>query len=77
MDPERKYCLTKFASKTGVKTYSKESDHNTLIVQLNQEWNTKLKDNGPRQEILNFKNKDDFEMFVKLTNESEELRNSF
>ena len=32
---------------------------------------------GPRQEILNFRNKDDFEMFFKLTNDSEELKNSF
>ena len=77
VDQERKYCLTKFASKTGVRTYSKESDHNTLIVQLNQKWDTKLKDNGPRQEILNFKNKDDFEMFFKLTNNSEDLKNFF
>ena len=35
VDEERKHVLTKFCTKRGVKSI-KESDHNTLILELNQ-----------------------------------------
>ena len=55
----------------------KESDHNTLILQWNQEWNSAVKLTEPRQEILNFKKEEDFAMFFDLTNNSEELSKFF
>ena len=36
IDQERKYCLTKFTNKNGNKVCLKESDHNTLILEINQ-----------------------------------------
>ena len=77
IDQERKYCLTKFTDKTGSKTCSKESDHNTLILEINHEWNTDNAETKTRKEILNFKDKDNFEKFVEVTNDCKELRNFF
>ena len=77
VDQERKYCLTKFTSRNGSKTCSKESDHNTLILEVNQEWNTTMKNLDPRPEILNFKHGENFNKFIQLTSDSEELRMCF
>ena len=77
IDQERKYCLTKFTNKVGNKVCPKESDHNTLILKINQGWDTSINRKEERQVILNYKKKEDFETFVKLTNDSEELRNCF
>ena len=77
IDQERIYCLTKFTNKVGNKVCQKESDHNTLILEINQEWNSSTKQMETRQEILNYKNKEDFDTFVKLTSDSEDLRACF
>ena len=59
------------------KVCQKESDHNTIIFEINQEWNSSTKQMETRQEILNYKNKEDFDTFVKLTSDSEDLRACF
>ena len=52
IDEERKYSLTKYTSKSGSKTCSKESDHNTLYLEVNQAWNTDTSQKDARKEIL-------------------------
>ena len=61
--------LTKYTNKTGTKTDIKESDHRTLIAEVSLKWNPKLIEKEPRVEVFNFKNGDDFEKFVKKTDE--------
>ena len=77
VDEERKYCLTKYANKKGNIVSLKESDHNTMILELNKKWNTVAKETEQRQEILNYRNKEEFELFTKLTSDSEDLRTCF
>ena len=77
IDKDRKYSLTKFTTRNGNKLCSKQSDHNTLILEMNQKWKSTLKEKEIRQEILNYKNKEEFETFIKLTNDSIELRTCF
>ena len=77
IDQERNYCLTKFTNKIGNKVCLKESDHNTLILEINQGWTTSAKKNEPRKEILNYKNKEELKMFIDLTNDSEQLKTCF
>ena len=66
IDEKRIYSLTKFSSKTGVKS-NKESDHNLLKLNVNTSWETKHEDKEERGEAYNYKKKDDFEHFVKET----------
>ena len=77
IDEQRKYCLTKFTNKTWTKTCTKESDHNTLILEINKNWfkSTNYVEKGT--EILNFKNEQNFETFVEITNNSDELKKCF
>ena len=77
VDEERKYSLTKFTNKRGTRLCSQESDDNTLILEVNQEWKSTLNEVEIRHEILNYKNKEEFETFIKLTDDSEELRTCF
>ena len=77
IDEARKYCLTKFTNKTGSKTCVKESDHNTLILELNKKWSTNTNDNDKRTEILNYKNKEHFQTFIDITNNNQDLRKAF
>ena len=77
IDQERKYCLTKFTNKMGNKVCLKESDHNTLILEISQGWNTSKNKNEARKEVLNYKNKEEFKMFIDLTNDSKQLKTCF
>ena len=77
IDEERKYCLTKFTNKSGSTTCTKESDHNTLILEIDKRWNTSENDVEKRTEILNFKNEENFKTFVEITNNSDELKKCF
>ena len=75
IDEERKFCLTKYATKTG-KPSIKESDHNTLILELNLKQslnNNKEK----RQTVFNFNNKDNFQKFIKNTTANTLLEDCF
>ena len=58
IDEERKYCLTKFTNKTGSTTCTKESDHNTLILEIDKRWNTSENDvESKYQDIHTLQNK--------------------
>ena len=76
IDEERAYSLTKFSGKTGNKSI-KESDHNTLILELSINWNTGVYDDKKRIEIFNYKNKDDFKKFIEITMINEDLDSLF
>jgi hypothetical protein len=76
IDEKRIYCLTKFSSKTGNKNI-KESDHNMFILNMNISWDTAFEDTVERNEIYNYKNKDDFENFKEMTSDNSALRNCF
>ena len=76
IDEQRIYCLTKFSGKTGTKNI-KETDHNMFILNMNVSWDTALDDTEERVEVYNFKNEEDFENFVKETNNNQALRTCF
>ena len=75
VDEARKYSLTKYSTKKGVKSV-KVSDHNLLILELGIHWNSlNVVDN--RQEIFNFKDVDNFhkfEMYSFLRQSEKRLR---
>ena len=54
IDEERKYSLTKYSGRTGNKSI-KESDHNTLIIEIDIKWKTKIDDPQERMAIYNSK----------------------
>ena len=76
VDEDRKYCLTKFSSKTGSKT-CKESDHNPLFLEISIAWNTLFNDVEKRIEIYNFKKAECFKMFQDMTENCQELVGCF
>ena len=53
IDEERAYSLTKYSGRTGVKNI-KESDHNTLILELNLNWKTMVTEPAECIKIFNF-----------------------
>ena len=54
IDEEKKYALTKYFGRTGNKNI-KESDHNTMILELDINWKSKVFEPKERIEIYNFK----------------------
>ena len=76
IDEDRKYCLTKFSTKTGSKS-CKESDHNPLFLEINISWNSLYKEDKQRVEIFNFKNPECFKAFQEATEDCEELIECF
>ena len=72
VDEERKFALTKFSTKNGVKSV-KVSDHNLLILELSIKWNSL--NTNERQEMFNFQDVENFQKFEMLTESDEELRN--
>ena len=77
IDEEAAYSLTKYTNKKGDKTLVKESDHRTMILELDIHWNTDNVVKEERIEVFNYKNISDFETFKILTENSEELTNCF
>ena len=70
IDDERKHTLVKIVeNKKGVTTT--ESDHNTIVTEMNITWNSNVKQ--PRHEIFNFKNKECLKQFENETNDTNEL----
>ena len=65
VDEERNYCLTKYATKSGKRSI-KESDHNTLILEI-ETIEEETKKSAKRETIFNFKNKEQFKKFVQIT----------
>ena len=76
IDEERKYCLTKYSTKTGSKS-CKESDHNPLFLEIKISWNSLIQDEHKRIEIFNFKNPDCFQKFQEMTENCKELVDCF
>ena len=76
IDEHRTHTLTKYATKTRAKTMT-ESDHNTLIMRININWNTNLNENHERSEIYNFRNEDNFKLFKEATENNYELLHCF
>ena len=75
IDEERKFSLTKYSSKTGIKKVT-ESDHNLLILEVGLCWDTR-ENQKPRETIFNFKNKDNFRKYVEATEDNLALRECF
>ena len=75
VDEERKYALTKFSTKNGVKSL-KVSDHNLLILELSIKWNS-LNNMNERQEMFNFQDVENFQKFEMLTDSDDELGKCF
>ena len=77
VDEERAFALTKYSGRTGNKSI-KESDHNTLIIELNINWKNFLDEpTADRIEINNFKNEKEFERFVNLSGDNKALKSLF
>ena len=76
IDENRIFTLTKFSTRNGKKCI-KESDHNTLVLNINTKWSSKIYEKQDRIEIYNYNNKEDFERFIEETNDNEDLRNCF
>ena len=76
IDEERKYALTKYSGRTGHKTM-KESDHNTLMIEIDINWKTKIYEPENRLEIFNFKRVEDFNKFINLSKENDVLKSLF
>ena len=76
VDEDRSYSLTKYSGRTGSKKV-KESDHNTLILELNINWKTLIDDPVERTEIFNFKNNENFSTFTSLSDKNETFRELF
>ena len=74
IDEEKKFALTKFSTKKGVKSI-KVSDHNLLILELDLKWSSLNK--SPQIEMYNFKNTEDFKNFQRVTEENNELLECF
>ena len=75
-DENRIYSLTKFSGRTGNKSI-KNSDHNTLIMELDISWSSNPKETEERIEIFNFNNQEEFAKFIELSNENYVLKNLF
>ena len=74
IDEERKNVLTRYTkSKKG--TTIKESDHNSMITEVNTAWNKKK--NVLRLETYNFKDKDGLKKFKDMTNKDKFLSEVF
>ena len=76
IDEDRIYALAKYCNKKGDKNI-KESDHNTIVLNIKTNWKTSIEDKGERIEIYNYKKKDDFEHFKQETEQNEDLKQCY
>ena len=67
--------LTRYFKKKD-KIYVTKSDHNVLICQFSQKWNSDMKTRKDRYEVFNFKNKEGLKKYQMLTS-STELQDCF
>jgi hypothetical protein len=77
VDEIGKYSLTKYTNKSGDKTYAKDSDHRTIIVELDIKWNSSTFNKEERIQVFNYKNRENFEKFVHLTEDNHALLHCF
>ena len=74
IDTERNFVLTKYIKKKE-KSYTVESDHNPMILDINIPWNSKIKED--RIKIFNLRSKECQIEFFKSTNRGNTLTNCF
>ena len=55
----------------------KASDHNVMKMNIITNWRTSVEDKAERIEIYNYKNKEDFRIFINETEDNAELRDCF
>ena len=77
IDESCKYSLTKYTNKSGSATTMKESDHRTMIIEVSTKLNPLVDEKEERVEIFNYKNSEDFEKFVQITNNNDDLNHCF
>ena len=79
IDESGTYALTKYTNKRGDRTCKKESDHRTLIVEIDDNLNLTLHSqrSDSRIEIFDFRNKESFDQFLSVTTNNLELENCF
>ena len=77
VDESGAFSLTKYSNKGGSKTTVKPSDHRTLLLTLNDNWNALAKPPCDRVEVYDYKNRDNFAIFVKNTDTHKALRTCF
>ena len=77
IDEVGQYTLTKYTNKSGDKTCAKESDHRTIVVELNIKWNAETSTKEERVEVFNYRNEENFAKFVSLTNDNNDLLHCF
>ena len=70
IDEKRKYVLTKYSSRMGVKCVI-ESDHNPLVCTLNINWDKRMK--VERKEIFKLKDEEGLKTFNELTSDCPRL----
>ena len=57
VDEAGKHALTSYCNKAGKKTIVKESDHKTIILEVNIQWKSVLKESNDMKEVFNLKDK--------------------
>ena len=79
IDESGVYALTKYTNKRGDRTCRKESDHRTIVIEMDDDINLNLSSQQPKRriEIFDFKNKENFDKFISLTTDNPELENYF
>ena len=77
IDELGKFSLTKYTNKRGDKTCMKESDHRTIVVELDLNWVPEVKTKEERIEVYDYKNVDNFKKFVQSTNDNDDLKHCF
>ena len=75
IDEAGKYSLTKYTNKTGNSSCTKESDHRTIVIELNVNLNPACP--SERIEHFDYKNTESFERFIELTANNSDLENCF
>ena len=75
IDEAGKYSLTKYTNKTGNNSCTKESDHRTIVIELNVNLNPACP--SERIEHFDYKNTESFERFIELTANNSDLENCF
>ena len=77
VDEAGMYSLTKYTSLKGSKVTAKESDHRTILLDVDWKWKMSKPETQKRLEIYNFNDPESFDNFVRVTSDNLHLRNCF
>ena len=77
VDEAGQYSLTKYTNKTGGITCAKESDHRTMILEINYRWGSTQENKQERIEIYNYKDSDSFLKFKTISTCNDDLKHCF